>query len=45
MIPDRLFYPLAALVVAALVALAAVYPQGQGQPTRNLPPILQQKVR
>lgn len=30
MIPDRLFYPLAALVVAALVGLALVWPQGQG---------------
>jgi hypothetical protein len=30
MIPDRLFYPLAALVVVALVALALVWPQGQG---------------
>lgn len=30
MIPDRFFYPLAALVVAGLIALAAVYPQGEG---------------
>jgi hypothetical protein len=33
MIPDRFFYPLAALVVAALVALALVWPQGQGAPS------------
>lgn len=33
MIPDRLFYPLAALVVAALVGLALVWPQGQGAPS------------
>jgi hypothetical protein len=30
MTPDRLFYPLAALVAAGLIALAIVYPQGQG---------------
>jgi hypothetical protein len=30
MIPDRVFYPLAALIVAALVCLALVWPQGQG---------------
>jgi hypothetical protein len=30
MTPDRLFYPLAALVVAGLIALAMVYPQGEG---------------
>jgi hypothetical protein len=30
MTPDRIFYPLAALVAAGLIALAAVYPQGQG---------------
>jgi len=30
MTPDRLFYPLAALVVAALIALALVYPQADG---------------
>ena len=28
--PDRVFYPLAALVMIALIALATVYPQGQG---------------
>ncbi len=33
MIPDRLFYPLAALIVAALIGLAMVWPQGQGAPT------------
>jgi hypothetical protein len=33
MIPDRVFYPLAALVVAALVGLALVWPQGQGAPS------------
>ena len=31
MIPDRIFYPLSALIVAGLVALATVYPQGQGE--------------
>jgi hypothetical protein len=30
MTPDRIFYPLAALVIAALIALAMVYPQGEG---------------
>jgi hypothetical protein len=30
MIPDRLFYPLAAIVAAALIALALQWPQGQG---------------
>jgi hypothetical protein len=30
MIPDRFFYPVVALLVAALIALAMVYPQGQG---------------
>jgi hypothetical protein len=30
MTPDRIFYPLAALVAGALIALAAVYPQGEG---------------
>jgi hypothetical protein len=33
MIPDRLFYPLAALVVAALIGLALVWPQGEGTPS------------
>jgi hypothetical protein len=28
--PDRLFYPLTVLVVAGLIYLASVYPQGQG---------------
>lgn len=28
--PDRLFYPLAAVVVIALIWLASVYPQGRG---------------
>ena len=28
--PDRVFYPLAALVAVFLIALAAVYPQGIG---------------
>jgi len=30
MLPDRAFYPLAALLAVALIALASVYPQGQG---------------
>jgi hypothetical protein len=30
MLPDRIFYPLAALVAGALIVLAAVYPQGEG---------------
>ena len=41
MIPDRLFYPLAVLVVAAIVGLALVWPQGQGAPSPapfNTPP-------
>ena len=33
MIPDRFFYPLAALIVAALIGLALVWPQGQGAPS------------
>jgi len=33
MIPDRFFYPLAALVIAGLIALALVYPQGEGLPS------------
>jgi hypothetical protein len=33
MIPDRVFYPLAALIVAALIGLALVWPQGQGKPS------------
>ncbi len=33
MIPDRVFYPLAVLVVAGLIALALVWPQGQGAPS------------
>ena len=33
MIPDRVFYPLAILVAAAIVALALVWPQGQGAPS------------
>ena len=33
MIPDRFFYPLAALVVAGLIGLALVYPQGGGLPS------------
>jgi hypothetical protein len=33
MIPDRLFYPLAALVVAVLIGLALVWPQGEGAPS------------
>jgi hypothetical protein len=33
MIPDRIFYPLATLLVIALVGLALVYPQGQGAPS------------
>lgn len=30
MIPDRVFYPLAALAAVAILALALVWPQGQG---------------
>jgi hypothetical protein len=30
MLPDRVFYPLAALLAVAAIALASVYPQGQG---------------
>jgi len=30
MLPDRIFYPLAGLLAVALIALASVYPQGQG---------------
>jgi hypothetical protein len=30
MIPDRIFYPLAALLALLLIALAMVFPQGQG---------------
>jgi hypothetical protein len=33
MIPDRVFYPLAVLCAAAIVALALVWPQGQGAPS------------
>ena len=33
MIPDRFFYSLAALIVAALIGLALVWPQGQGAPS------------
>ena len=33
MIPDRVFYPLAVLVAAGIVALALVWPQGQGSPS------------
>jgi hypothetical protein len=33
MIPDRYFYPLAILCAAAIVALALVWPQGQGAPS------------
>ncbi|MGZ3272908.1 MAG: hypothetical protein ACXU82_16240 [Caulobacteraceae bacterium] len=33
MIPDRVFYPLAIFAAAALVALALVWPQGQGTPS------------
>jgi hypothetical protein len=28
--PDRVFYPLAALFAVGLIALGSVYPQGQG---------------
>ena len=31
MIPDRFFYPLIVLVIAGLVALAVVFPQGNGE--------------
>ena len=30
MTPDRIFYPLAALIAGGLILLAAVYPQGEG---------------
>jgi hypothetical protein len=33
MLPDRVFYPLFLLVAGALVALALVWPQGQGTPS------------
>ena len=33
MIPDRVFYPLAILVAAGMVALALVWPLGQGAST------------
>jgi hypothetical protein len=33
MIPDRVFYPLAVLAAAAILALALVWPQGQGAPS------------
>ena len=36
MIPDRFFYPLAALIVAGLIALALVWPIGQGAPSPSL---------
>jgi len=29
--PDRVFYPLAAIVAVVLIALASVYPQGIGR--------------
>ena len=32
MIPDRVFYPLAIVVAAGLIALALSWPQGQGTP-------------
>lgn len=31
MIPDRFFYPLIALFIAALIALAMQWPQGEGE--------------
>ncbi len=34
--PDRLFFPLVALIALALIALAMVWPQGQG--ARSPPP-------
>ena len=33
MLPDRVFYPLAMLTAALLIALAMVWPQGQGAPS------------
>lgn len=30
MLPDRVFYPLAALIAVGVIALATVFPQGQG---------------
>ena len=44
MIPDRLFYPLAALIVAALIGLAFVWPIGQGAPKPSLPQALAAKI-
>ena len=38
MLPDRLFYPLVALLAAGLVALALVWPQGQGAIVRKAAP-------
>jgi hypothetical protein len=28
--PDRVFYPLSALIIVMLIGLASAYPQGQG---------------
>ncbi len=33
MLPDRLFYPLVLAACAGLIALAMVWPQGQGTPS------------
>ena len=30
---DRIFFPLAAAITAAMIALAVVWPQGQGMPS------------
>jgi hypothetical protein len=33
MLPDRVFYPLVLVAFAMLIALALVWPQGQGTPS------------
>jgi hypothetical protein len=33
MLPDRVFFPLVALTAALLIALAMVWPQGNGAPS------------
>jgi len=33
---DRIFFPLMALIAAAMIALAMMWPQGAGRPTPDL---------